>query len=36
MIDPKHIADPNPIRPKEDRKLGKTELRHLKLAQEAV
>ncbi|MGC9370973.1 MAG: BrnA antitoxin family protein [Paracoccaceae bacterium] len=36
MIDPKHIADPNPIRPKEDRKLGKSELRHLKLAQEAV
>jgi len=36
MIDPKHIADPNPIRPQEDRKLGKSELRHLKLAQEAV
>jgi uncharacterized protein (DUF4415 family) len=36
MIDPKHIADPNPIRPKEDRKLGKAELRHLKMAQEAV
>jgi uncharacterized protein (DUF4415 family) len=36
MIDPKHIADPNPIRPKEDRKLGKSELRHLKMAQEAV
>lgn len=36
MLTPKHLLDPHPIRPKDDRKLGKRELRELVAAQEAV